>query len=233
MIKSIFKLSTIQVGLLLILMPFVFAFLDGMISLISILSNFTSEIPLFEIAIYSLHIFFLIWIWSVCVTINARTLKIKNKLFKICFFIYLSFRFFDFLFSLNFEIFKKDWPLENEIIYLVEFIALFYGTTALISYIYMSVFTGKIISKMSINKPSSFIDKFPKFFFIMAFPVGITLFQSRIQDFLKENQLFGLENSSNRRRNDFQQKPQGKVEDKVIVKNEVIDKEDPTRFMPK
>jgi hypothetical protein len=67
----------------------------------------------------------------------------------------------------------------------------------------------------------------------MAFPVGITLFQSRIQDFLKENQLFGLENSSNRRRNDFQQKPQGKVEDKVIVKNEVIDKEDPTRFMPK
>lgn len=233
MIKSIFKLSSIQIGLLLILMPFSIGILEGIISLISIFKDFVFEIPLVEIAIFIVHIIFLLWIWSISVTVNERTLKIDNKLFKISFLFYLFFRLVDFLINLNLDIFKKGWFLENETINLIEIIMFIYGVITFVSYIYLAVFTGKIITKISVNKPKWHIDKIPNFLFIIVFPLGIPLLQSQIRNYLKENKLFGFKQSRNIHLNNYQQKLQEKIEDKIIIKKEVIDKEDPTRFMPK
>lgn len=233
MIKTIFKLSPIQIGLLLILMPFSVGVLEGIISLISIFKDFVFEIPLVEIAIFIVHIIYLLWIWSLSVTINEKTLKIDNKLFKISFLFYLSFRLVDFLINLNLYLFKKEWLLENQTINMIEIIMVIYGLITFISYVYLAIFTGKIITKISINKPKRYIDGIPNFLFIIVFPLGIPLLQAQIRNYLKENKLFGFKQSKNIHLNNYQQKPQEKIEVKTTIKKKVIDKEDPTRFMPK
>ncbi|CAM1363256.1 membrane hypothetical protein [Tenacibaculum litoreum] len=234
MIKLIFKLSSIQIGLLLFFMPFFVGILEGLISLISFFLNFDFNFPLFESALLIMHFLFLMWIWCIAVTINEKKIKIKNTLFKVCFLFYSTHRLLDFLLNLNLDIFKEGWFLDNKTIILIELLVLLYGVLVFASYIYIAVFTGKIISKIPINNSRfKFINDFPNFLLILVFPLGIPILHSKIQLFLKENELFYFTKSKNKYPVNFSKKPSKKNKNNVIANKEKIDKEDHTRFMPK
>lgn len=233
MIKSIFKLSAVQIGLLLILMPFLAGVAEGVIFFISIFKEFEFDIPLLAISFFVIHLIFFAWVWSVSVTINEKTLKINNQPFKISFWFYFVFRLIDLMVTLNLNIFEIGGYFELETVKLVENLAFIYSLLVFASYIYLAYFTGKIIKKIVVDKPKNLIDKFPRFFLIFAFPIGIPLLHSRVRNYLKENKLFGLEQLKVMHLPKTVQQPTEKIENKSLIKKEEINKEDPSRFMPK
>lgn len=233
MIKAIFKLGPIQMGLFLIVMPLSIGILEVAIHLISIIGNFNFNIPLFEIAVFIVHIIFLLWVWSVSVIINEKTLKINTEVFKIAFIFYASYRFFNFLMNTNPGLLETGWFLENEIIYFIESITFVYGIIVLASYIYLAFFTNQIITKMVHNKTETAIDAVPGFFFMIIFPIGIPLLQSKVEGYLNENKVFDFNQATNNTVPKTQEIIEEKTEDIIIEDIEIIDREDPTRFMRK
>ncbi len=234
MFKWVLKLTPIQAGLLLILLPVFASVLYGIIYIVSFFMGYEFLVPLFEIAVFMMFGVFLLWTWAISVRINNKMLKINPRLFKISFFLFLAYILIDFLMSLELDLFKRGWYVDVWIITLVEIIVTVYWILVFVSYIYMGVFTGKVIDAMLVSKPKTrYMDKIPRFLLVLAFPLGIPLLQRQIQGYLGEHKLFGFKEQKRRYIKPNPLPPKEKVEENVVEKKEEIDKEDPRRFMPK
>ncbi|WP_179340025.1 hypothetical protein [Winogradskyella ludwigii] len=231
--KWLMNLSPLQIGLILLLMPFLVGIVNGLISFISIFLDAEFPIPLFRLAILIVHMIFMLWIWFFSVTINRKVLKINNTLFKIGFFILLLYRLLEFISQLNLDIYKKGWYLDNNIISLIDILMSIYTLLVLASYIYLTIFTAKIITKLSIEKVKLFTIEIPHFLLIFTFPIGIPLLQTHVQNYLEKHELFGFYFSKKVILKKAKYEPTKEIEEKIKEQKNEINKEDPNRFMPK
>ncbi|QNK77740.1 hypothetical protein [Winogradskyella undariae] len=231
--KWLINLSPLQIGLLLILMPFIAGVVNGLIAFISIFLDSEFPIPLFHLSILIIHIIFMLWIWFFSVTINRKMLKINNTLFKICFLILFLYRLLEFMSNLSLDIYKKGWYLDHNIISFIEISMYIYTLLVIVSYIYLTTFTAKIMTKLSIEKVKLFTSEIPHFFSIFIFPIGIPLLQLRVQNYLNKNKLFGFNFSKKVTTKKREYQPTNKIEKKIKEQKNEINREDPSRFMPK
>jgi len=231
--KRIFKLSPLKLGLCLILFPFIALLLQGLFVMTYIFTGAETIFPLFDFSILIIHVIFFVWIWTISVNINKTHLQIKTTLFKVSFFLYAFHRLFSFIMALELEITKTGWYLENSTIAMIENLMLFYGFLVFVAYIYICVFTGNIISKLTTSLPKRTIDQIPSFLLMIIFPLGLPLLQSKLQAFLCETRLFGFK-PKKRPVPPIQSTVKTPIETTKDTSTENnIDKEDPRRFMPK
>ena len=231
--KWLLNLSPLQIGLILLLMPFLVGVVNGLISFISIFLDAEFPIPLFRLALLIVHMIFMLWIWFFAVTINRKVLKINNTLFKIGFFVLLSYRVLEFISELNLDVYKKEWYLDNNIISVIEILMSIYTLLVLASYIYLTLFTAKIITKLSIEKVKLFTIEIPHFLLIFTFPIGIPLLQTHVQNYLKKHKLLGFDISKKVILKKAKYEPKKEVIEKIKEQKKEINREDPNRFMPK
>lgn len=230
--KSVFKLTSLQMGLLLILMPILCLIMQQGIALISIFTGATLVFPLFYISLFIVFNIYFAWIWFLGVTLNKKVFGINNKLFKIAFVFHFIYRVLEFINNLDLEILEMGIYLEKSTLLVIELIAFVFGLTVLISYFYIAYFIGKIVKLIPSKSSGAFRERFPKYFFLIGFPIGIPLLQTQIRSFLKENELFGFKYSTSSRAKQLQQKQKSLNKSDSLPKKE-IDKEDHKRFMPK
>ena len=243
--KWVIRLSPIQIGLFLLLVPFLSGLLGALISLLSVFLDFEFEVPLFQIGLFIMHAIFMLWIWTISVVINAKTIAIPSLLFKISFFFYLIYRVTDFLISLQLDVFQKGWYFDTNTIDLIEMATAIYGLFVMLAYLYLAFFTGKVLTNTTLSKPQELMQTLPKFLAVFVFPIGIPLLQSQIQNYLKDNALFGFENAYDKYTGNYTSQANHKIEEEdknepeeliieeSVIQKEDLDKEDPRRFMPK
>lgn len=239
----IFKLSPLQLGLYLFLLPFFALIIQGLLALTYILTATETLFPFFNLSILLIHLVFFVWIWTISVTINKRQLQIKNTLFKISFFLYVFHRVVDFIMALELDIMKTTgWYVENSTMSIIDTMILIYGILVFAAFIYCCVFTGTIVAKLIADQPKRSIDQIPRFFLIIVFPLGLPLLQSRIQHYLANENFPGFQAKKRPVKRVSTPKPQPKPQpvtpvvtppEELSKSQEQIDKEDPRRFMPK
>ena len=236
--KKIFRwfisLNPIKIGLLLMLVPFVAAFLEIIIVFTSIFLDTKLNIALFKLSISFVQTIFLIWIWTVSVIINREKLKEGSSLFKKVFIFYLIYVIIDFVINLGIGIEKAGGYVDNDIIALISIAVSIYYLLLFASFIYLVFYTGKIVHLLTLEQPNKYSNRFSYFLLMFIFPLGIPILQSKIQQYLKDNNLFGFRHTKRKQRKPVQpKKVEQKPEPEIKKEEPKIDKEDPRRFMPK
>jgi hypothetical protein len=199
LIDRVLNAKPVNIGLLLLLMPFITGIVNAILALILLFMGYEFIIHPFSIAIAIDVIVYFLWIWGIAVKKNNEQLpelQIETRWFKVCFWVFFSYCLLSFVLAINLESIPKGFYLDNDIISALETISGFYGLAVFVSYGYLALFTAKVIRTMERKHEATMADSFPYAFMVWVFPIGIPLLQAKlksgfdIHDFMRSRSPF-------------------------------------------
>ena len=185
LLNKVLQINPVLMGLLLILLPIVALIINGVVSLILLIAGYKLLFPIWLLGItMSLSTYFL-WIWAVSVKLNNEKLKdlqISTRWFKIAFWLFFSYCAIHILLSLELDITSKGFYMDTTLYKTLETIGGIYGLSVLVAYVYLAMFTARIIRSLEGGNRLQRVEAIPITFLIMGFPLGIPLLQARAKN---------------------------------------------------
>lgn len=182
LIDKIFNAKPINLGLLLLLMPFLAGIFTAILSLILLLLGYELIVNPFAVALFIIAMVYLLWTWGISVKLNREKLPdlhIRTMWFNVAFCLFAFYCVFIFSVTINIDVFHKRIHLDNWIINAIDILSSLYGLLVFVSYCYMALFTAKIIKSLEDNVEARIADSLNYAVMIWCFPIGIPLLQAK------------------------------------------------------